>query len=344
MSEIELQDAILRHALELQRVSAHDEAQAQALFDELVAELRLLLASGELDEATQRDVKALIDDAERVITARYLEIGKVVDTQDLVLVVAQRTVDTLAEAFPRASMPSAERLASLSKDVLIDGAPSSAWWARQAEDTAFKFAREVRQGVLDGATQEQIVARIIGRGDEPGIMQQARRNVRALVHSSVMTAANRARLETYRKNMRHAAGVRWLSTLDSHTCMQCAALDGQAWDFDGEPIGETEIAFTMPPAHFSCRCVLTPVPRSLNAILGVTGIDERIAATATRASAQGPTRARTFAEFLKRQSPEFVENTLGTRRAELYLAGKLTLQDLVSGSGRPLTLDELKAL
>jgi len=344
MSEIELQDQILQHALQLQRLSAHEEAEALRIMAELERELRVLLATSDLSEAGKREIEALIRDAKAAIEPRYAAIGQQVDTREIVLIVAERTVDTLRQAFPSAAMPTAERLASLSKDVLIDGAPSSAWWARQAEDTAFKFAREVRQGVIEGATNEQIVARIVGRGDEPGILDQARRNVRSLVHSSVMTAANQARLATYRKNARHAQGVRWLSTLDSHTCLQCAALDGAAWDFDGEPIGDTEIALTIPPAHFSCRCVLTPIPKSLNAILGVTGIDERIAATATRASSDGPTRARSFSEFLKRQSPEFVENTLGARRAALWSAGKLTLTDLVSGSGRPLTLNELRAL
>jgi hypothetical protein len=49
----------------------------------------------------------------------------------------------------------------------------------------------------------------------------------------------------------------------------------------------------------------------------------------------------TFADFLKRQPDSFVERTLGKTRAEYFLAGKLTLTDLVTGSGRELTLEEL---
>ena len=49
----------------------------------------------------------------------------------------------------------------------------------------------------------------------------------------------------------------------------------------------------------------------------------------------------TFNEFLKRQSPEFIERVLGKRRAELFLAGKLTVRDLISGTGRELSLAEL---
>jgi hypothetical protein len=92
----------------------------------------------------------------------------------------------------------AERLASLTKDVLIDGAPSSAWWEQAGEDTAFKFAAQVRQGwSMERRTSGSLRALSVA---EPGIMDVARRNARALVHSSVMSAANDARLATFRKN------------------------------------------------------------------------------------------------------------------------------------------------
>jgi SPP1 gp7 family putative phage head morphogenesis protein len=224
--------------------------------------------------------------------------------------------------------PTTERLASLTKDVLIDGAPSSAWWSKQAEDTAFKFAAAVRQGVINGETNERIVARVVSR-DGTGLLDVARRSARTLVHSSVMSAANDARLATYRKNSRYIAGVRWLSTLDSHTCVQCAALDGQTWDLQGGKLGETKLDFQSPPAHWSCRCALSPLPK-----LQFAG--------GTRASSEGQVDATTtFESFLKRQSPEFVDKVLGKRRAELFLENRLTLSDLVTGSGRELSLEEL---
>lgn len=339
MSEAPLQDAIIRQALELQRLSAGDEARALQIMAELERELTALLAT-DLDRATKRQIEALLKDAQQAIAASYTGIGGVVDTQGIMVVVAENTVRVLAENLPSATVPSIERLNSLAKDVMIDGAPASAWWARQSQDVAWRFAREVRQGVIEGATQEQITARIFGRGDEVGFFEASRRNVRQLVHSSVMTAANRARLETFRKNSKHVAGVRWLATLDSHTCMTCAALDGSTWDLDGEPTGDTTLAFQMPPAHFSCRCVASPVPKSLSSIF--PGMDEAIANASRRASANGPVKARTFADFLDNQPPAFVAEVLGVRRADLWRQGKITLRDLVSGSGRELTLDQLK--
>lgn len=330
MSEIELQDAILRHALELQRLSAFEEAEAEAILRELEAELRQLLNSRNLSDATKREIEALIKQADKAIASRYVAVATSVDTRGLVMLVADRTVEALKIIAPTVSMLTEERLASLADNVLIQGAPSKDWWAAQADDLSLKFAAQVRQGIINGETQERIVGRIVGRGGEPGILEVARRNARALVHSSVMSAANDARLATYRRNSRFLSGVRWLSTLDSHTCKQCAALDGQAWDLDGEALKGTTVDFTAPPAHWSCRCVLSPV---------VKGFEDR---QGDRASSEGPIAASTsFDAFLKRQSPEFIERVLGKRRAELFEAGKITLRDLVSGTGRELTLDEL---
>ena len=151
MSEIELQDAILRHALELQRLSAHEEAEAEAILRQLEAELRALLNSRTLNEATKREIEALANEAQQIIDARYATIAGTLDTHGLVVLVADRTVETIKLIAPTVAKLSVETLASLSKSVLIEGAPTAAWWEKQSEDTAFKFAAAVRQGVVNNS-------------------------------------------------------------------------------------------------------------------------------------------------------------------------------------------------
>lgn len=343
MSEIELQDAILRHSLQLLRLSAGEQAKADAIMRELIRDLEMLLQSRELSAANRAEIRAIIAEAGKAIDGHYAAAARSVDTHRLAIIVAEQT-QHLIEPLAAATVKSVtvERLASLTKDVLIDGAPSSAWWAKQSEDTAFKFAAQVRQGIINGETTERIVQRIVGRGGEPGIMDVARRNARALVHSSVMNAASVARMETYRKNPKMFTGVRWLSTLDSNTCAQCAALDGQAWTLDGEKLPGTTVEFKLPLAHWNCRCQPSPIPKSSVLDEFFPGMSARLDAASMRASSEGPIAAKgTFDQFLKRQSPEFIAKVLGTRRAALFRAGKLTLRDLVSGTGRELTLDEL---
>lgn len=348
MTETDLQEAIVRHAIELQRLSANDEAEALAIMRDLEDDLARLLATGDLTTARRRDIEFVLRQAREAIEGRYASLANVVDMQEVVFVVSDQTTQSLSIAYNRALAPTRERLASLASSVLIDGAPSAAWWGRQSEDTAFRFAREVRAGVLEGATNEQITARVLGRGDEVGILETSRRSARALVHSSIMTSANYARLETYRNNSKYVGAVRWLATLDTRTCITCAALDGRKWDLEGNPIGQRgkALQFQAPPAHFNCRCVLSPVGKGFTQIFGGTKgakIDEIFRRGRRRASADGPTDALTFSEFLRRQSPEWVEESLGAERAELWRQGKITLRDLVSGSGRELTLDQIKA-
>lgn len=340
MTETELADAIIRDALLLQRVAANDQRQADAILDRLAKELRQLLAT-ELSADSQRKLNAMIAEAEKIIATGYGDLSQVVDTQEIADIIAghsSQAIGAVLQVDARLATP--ERLASLTKDVLIEGAPTSAWWAKQSEDTAFRFAQQVRQGVINGETQERIVARVVGRGAEPGVLDISRRHARTLVHSSVMSAANQARLATFRKNSRFLRGVKWLATLDSNTCPSCGLLDGKRWDLEGKPIDGTKVTFEAPPKHVSCRCVLTGIPRTFREL----GLDSDEPEVGSRVSSSGPVKAdMTFEAFLKRQSPAFVERSLGKGRAELFLSGKLTLRDLVSATGRPLTLDQLRA-
>ena len=343
MSEIELTDAILRHSLQILRLSAGEQAVVDEIMRQLEDELRQLLASRNVSASTKRELEALIADAHRLIDPKYRAAATSTDTHRLALIVAEKTQHLIEDAIPTSvRLPSAELLASLTKDVLIEGAPSSAWWAKQSEDTAFKFAAQVRQGIVNGETNERIVQRIVGKGGEPGIMVVARRNARALVHSSVMTSANQARLATYRKNGKIIAGVRWLATLDGITCPRCMALDGQAWTLDGDKLPGTTVDFQTPPIHFGDRCVLSGIPKRSALEQAFPGIGDQIDAASQRASSRGPISAKTsFDDFLKRQSPEFVDRVLGKGRAALFRRGKITVRDLISGTGRELTLAEL---
>jgi SPP1 gp7 family putative phage head morphogenesis protein len=341
MTETELHDAIVRHALALQRLSASDESEAVKILRQLEAELKALLGQSTLTELGKRDINAIIAQAEKAIAGHYGTVAGVVDVEGVMAMVAENTAKAMqAITAGQAAYVTAETLASLAQAVLIDGAPTAAWWAKQSADTAFKFAGAVRQGVVNGETNERIVARIAGKD---GFMEISRRNARSLVHSSIMTAANKARMETFRKNGKYCEGIRWLATLDSHTCKTCMALDGATWDFDGKPNLKSKVKFQgLPPRHWSCRCVVSLIP-SLSSIRELDPImADEIEAGRMRASKDGPVPvAGGFDAFLKRQSPAFIADMLGKRRAELYGAGKLTLQDLVSGTGRPLTLDEL---
>lgn len=342
MTETELADEVLRRALDLQRVAAGDAREVERLINELAKELRALMGAGYLTSPNRRTIDALIAEARKLITASYAQSSTIVNISALISKITEQTLAVLVDAFPLVRTMTPQRLASLTRLVLIEGSPASAWWAKQSDDLTFRFAAQVRQGVINGETQERIVQRIVGRGAEPGILDVAKRNARTLVHSSVMAAANTARLETFRDNEDIFAGVRWLSTLDLRTCVTCANLDGAAWDFEGKALKGTSVAFTTPPAHYACRCVLTGIPKRTALEEAFPGIGAKFDASRQRASRDGPVAGdMTFEAFLARMSAADRRRYLGPGRAELYEAGKITLRDLISGTGREKNLSEL---
>jgi hypothetical protein len=342
LSEIELMDAILRHSLQLQRLAAGDALEAERILKELERELKVLLQSKTLSAADKRAIRSLIVEAETIIDPAYARLAKTVDTQGLAVIVAEKTADVVSKTLAaRAFVPSVERIASLARNVLIEGSPLAAWWRGQAENLKRRFAAQVRLGVLAGETNELIVRRIAGGRTEIGLMDIARRHARTLVHSSVMASANDARLAVYRKNADIFSGVRWLATLDSNTCLRCGALDGLGWDLEAKPIGNNSVSFMAPPLHANCRCVLTGIPKRTALEESFPGISAKLDRGRTRASSQGQVPSMSFEDFLRRQPDSFVEKVLGKKRAEMFLAGKLSLRDLISGTGRGLRLDEL---
>lgn len=119
------------------------------------------------------------------------------------------------------------------------------------------------------------------------------------------------------------------ATLDSRTTLGCAALDRKKWRMDDE-------SYPTLPRHFRCRS------RYSFLVYGQDGKFDGDRPSkgddVTQVSAN-----TNYEQFLKRQSPEFVRDVLGVKRAQLFLSGELRLSQFVDMVGNPLTLAELKA-
>lgn len=324
-SELERIDRAIKTQLDVLRHSANVEASVLQLLEQMRKELISKLAQADLTNWGKVRVNQLLRDTEAIIASYYTQAQSIL-SPTYATVAGVASVQTAAGLAAAASVPSRKVLESLVSNVLIEGATTKAWWGKMSADTAFQFASAVRQGVAQSETQNQIFKRA---NDVVGL---AGRNSAALVHTSVMQVMNDANIATLKSNADIAPTVRWLATLDSSVCLQCAPRDGLTWDtLTQEPIGH-DIPYADPPLHFGCRCKL----------VGVTRLDKF--AQGQRASMFGPVdRKVTFTQFLKRQTPEFQDSVLGKGRAEMFRSGKLTLRDLVSGRGAPLTLKQLEA-
>jgi hypothetical protein len=226
---------------------------------------------------------------------------------------------------------------------LTQGAVTADWWAQLAADTAFKVANAVRQGLVQGETNQQIIARITGKVGVPGVMDISRRNAAAVVQTSALTVANAARLKTLEANADIAPRLKWFSALDGHVCPRCIALSGKIWtnskDGTHEPVGHS-VPFQNPPIHWNDRCLLLPITKSFAEL----GIDLPEPEPSTRASSEGQISANTtFEQWLSRRTQAQQDEQLGPGKADLWRRKVITLSQLIDGRGRELTLAQLRA-
>jgi len=194
---------------------------------------------------------------------------------------------------------------------------------RLNRETREALERSVKQGITNGESLTQIVARVRERAG--GALQITERNLRSMVHTAVNTASNAARLEVFRANAANIAWVRWVTTLDSSACQACVAFDGRRW----RPNDPTIV---VPSLHYGCRCDLVPE---------VAG-----APAGERASVSGPVPGdMTYDDWLRLQSVDVQNDVLGKKRAEMWRSGKLRNLDprlLLNANNRPVTLDVLR--
>lgn len=331
---------IISKQIDLLRLTANEQKSVLEILKNLEKELVSKLNDFDLTSNNRRNLNSLLTEVKSTVDFYYSSISGTVnntlyDVSKFESDSLQKSITSALKGSVTVQLPTEAFLAKLVDNQLIQGAPSSEWWARQSGDLAFRFSNEVRQGLAQGETTSQIVKRV------REIMSIAKNNAFALVNTSVQTVANSSRLETFKQNSDVIKGVRQLSTLDSHTTSICVAYSGGEWDLDGKPINGTTLPFNGgPPRHFNCRSVLVPITKSFKEL----GLDIPEPARATRASVDGPVSAKiTMEEFIKNKGDAFAEELLGKGRAKLYLEGKMTLQQLLDQSGRPLNLSELKA-
>lgn len=338
-AELAIAELILEHQIRMLRVSAGYEREALLILLQMERELsEKLIGSRPLTNWSRDRLTNLLNETRSRIAEYYIEIrkstslGAIAKTE--ATFVASRMQSVIGTALTVA-VPTNAVLNTLVGDLLIQGAPSAEWWRRQGQDTAFRFANAVRQGVAQGETNAQIVQRVRGTSTQPGIMEVSKRNAEALVRSSVQTAANVSRLATYRENDDVILGVRQLSTLDSRTTDICIAYSGAQWDLDGNPIRGTKLPFNGgPPRHWNCRSVLVPIVKP------IPGMPEFLGGS--RASEDGPVAADiSFSDWLGGKSKAYQDDLLGKGKAELWRKGKITLPQLLDQRGRPLTLEQL---
>ena len=342
-SDQKLFDDVVTNAIDILRLSAKQRADVLRRLQKIEAEMVKRLSENNLGKFSRRDVEKFLASTGEMIDEAYGEIPDSLNLDQTGRVVSDASATSLEVALgiDAVSLPKPDYFKSLASEILIQGAPQVDWWRAQSEALKHKFKVQVRQGLANSETNEQIISRIVGSKEQAGIMPIARRDAASLVQTSVQSVANDARRATFQANRDVIKGLRQVSTLDSHTSIICVAYSGAEWDLDYKPINGNKLPFNSgTPRHFKCRSVETPITKTF-AELGLPGVPEP--AISTRASSSGQiAQDASFNNYLIRMGPEFQDEVLGKGRAQLWRDGKLTLDQLVSGEGNPLSLSELQ--
>jgi SPP1 gp7 family putative phage head morphogenesis protein len=321
-------EKILDNSINLYRLTAGERKKVIVILRKMQKDLIGNLASSDL--AKKKQAEFYIKESEKIIADYYVGLHTGLDEtlSGLSSHIAEKTNDAMTGVGLSTVMPAESHLKSIVSDMLIQGSPSKDWWDKQSSDTAFKFSAQVRQGIAQGETTNEIVWRI------KDLISVSESNAAALVHTSVQTVANDARMMVFKENKKSLNGVQQLSTLDSHTSLVCVAYSGASYDLDGNPINGTTLPMGSIPRHFNCRSVWVPLVKGAEGIEG----GQRFSDVGFIDS------GTTFDKYLKMKTPGQQDDLLGKGRADLWRNGKITLSDLVNQRGRPLTIDELKKL
>ena len=367
----ELLLALVRHQIGLQRFSGSVREEVFTLLDATEADLEAAIArnlrGGGVDPANVDALRRLLSDIKAVRDPMWKEIGALVRARMAEMTKAEPSFVAMAVTASSPvvldlNLPSAELLATLARRQPSDGRTVQQWLTGVARADIDRIMAQVRIGMVQGESIQQMVRRVLGsatlNGRDALATELTRRNVESVVRTMTNGLSNAAKGAFYEANSDVIAAEVWVSTLDGRTCTVCMGLDGRRFNVG---VGRR------PPAHVGCRCVRVAVldggvlgnrpmkPVTEKALLkefqGVTRRKDLVFGTKGKFDEFARRRVReltgtvpartTYTEFLKRQSVEFQDEVLGVTKARLFRKGGLDIRRFTDRRGNELTLSEL---
>lgn len=374
----EISDGILRNQHRIVQFEKTIDRKVQENLLELQRDLEIQIRDADFGARTatqQRRLKSLKRDVDATINSSYrnnardLQAGltpmpPIVERMTVGAINAPFTFDITVPTLTRQEMRALSR-----NPVVLGGTTTENWW-RQREGLKQRFVQEMRLGIAQGETNQQLVNRVLGRptGERRrieledgskrsvrvrsgGIMDTSRREATALVRTSTQTVSNATLDSTYREHTDVLGAIEVLVTFDGRTTFICMSLSGGIWSIEsGDPLPQSpkQVPYPGPaPYHWQCRTIVSPVTKSWEELGTRTRgkiLDKATDPRTVRASMTGERSGRdTYTNFLKSQDAAFQDSALGPRRAAMFRAGTLQLNQLTSATLVPLNLQQLQA-
>jgi hypothetical protein len=227
---------------------------------------------------------------------------------------------------------------------LVEGARTSLWKNRTQKKMLDRVMDSMRVSLASGESMDQAITAVLGGTVDgvqtTGVTASARRDMDALISTSIAAVATQARLLTFQKNSDYIKWAQQISVLDNRTSDVCIAYSGQVWDITTLlPVAPSFLPFRGgPPRHFNCRSTLIPILKSWQEI----GIPAAALTKEQKKLLNGKLPEEiSFDQWLRKKSKAQQDRVLGPARAQLWRSGTITLTQLVDMRGNPLNLDQL---
>ena len=217
-------------------------------------------------------------------------------------------------------------------------------WAQFINDNVSDTARTVnavvQQGIQEGATVNQMVKTLRGnynrrtKNYENGALtgKQVKR-AEALVRTGTSHHVNAVRDRFAQQNNDVIQKRIFFATLDNRTTSICLANHLKEWDID-------DANYPRLPLHFNERSVYLFKTKGVNPLNETRPVQVGEAEEGNREFEQ-VTGKTTASGWLRKQPRWFIDETLGKKRAELFIDGGLDIKSMVDIQNRPLTLAQL---
>lgn len=347
-------DAALRHAHGFEQLKVGEANKVLAfLNDEVIPDLeeriaarlkRVADAGFDAGPATTKRLTALLEiiRTDVIEGSRALRDRLIADVIEIGRYEAEFYVGRTTRALTRPvldaldvsfDVPSVQELRDIVRATPFQGGTLKDWAEKLGEDAVGRIEREIKIGLVNGETADQVARRVFGSAAESyedGAVALLRSDADKITRSAVqhMGQASRDAVADANPDIFSDVDV-WVATLDNRTCVVCGGLDGKSTNLPAIPV------------HFLCRCFKERQIVGWKEF-GLTDAD-LASVPGMRAALRGPVDATlTYPDWLRTQDLDTQREILGPTRFQLWRSEK-SLSQFVDDRSRPYTIAQLKS-
>jgi len=316
-----------RRAVFAQMYAQHQSERFVTTLIAIDTAIRYTLSGDSLTGLNRRKLNAALASVQAALTDIYL--GYTDNLQADVLQFAANEADFTGKTLEQitgdnANTPSSNDVQDAVKRSPLSlvgsaGALLPAYIAKWAASEVDAVVGSIRLGAFTGKNNADILAAIRGTSAlnyKDGLLNKAADRAKSVANTAVVHASSVARQETFAVNPQIATEYRWVSILDSRTCVVCGSLSERVFLIGKGPL---------PQIHNNCRCNVVPI------LPDDTGADNR-----------------SYYAWLKDQPAEFIDLALGPTRGKLLRDGGLSAARfsalLLDRNFKSLTIEEIRRL